>query len=547
MAIAVGLLWLALMPATALWDADEGYYARTAAEMLRSGQWLLPTYNGEIFAHKPPLGYWLMATGLWLFGETEVGARLFSAPAMAGAGVLTFLIGRRLFNDRAGLWAMGVLTTSLLGSYLGFSAMLDAVLLFSVTLSIWAYVELTWQPGRTWLRALVFGVGLGLSLLVKGPVGPAVVITTVVTSWLLLPRSQRLTVGPCVALVVASLAAAAVFLGWAIPANEASGGQLLSEGVGIHVFGRALAPMEGHGGSGPLGYVLTLPAYVPFLALGFAPWIIQLPVAARAVAAGTIGDRRARVILWSWTIPTFVMFTLAATKLPHYIFPLYPALAIMVGAWIEQATDTPPLFTRWLRAGTLLYACGGLLLAAAVMLAPTVRPAHPSWPVAMVCGLGVLGCVSAVTRLHWRDRARSAARVLIVGNTISIAALVWLIVPPLEPTIKLAKPMAAVVAAASGPQAEVYLAGFNEPSFVFYLGRPHDRAVRPIGASPEGVAVALADPGEMVLIVPRPLVALTQQAAGTRPLTIRGEFAAYNLNRGGRFDDLVVLHRAALR
>jgi 4-amino-4-deoxy-L-arabinose transferase-like glycosyltransferase len=195
-------LW-ALMPAHMLWDADEGYYARTAAEMLQSGNWLVPTYNGELFAHKPPLSFWLMAVGIWLFGEGEFAVRFFSAPAMAASAFLTFLIGRRLFDDRTGLWAMGVLATSLMGVYLGFAAMLDAVLLFTVTLSIWAYVEMTMRPGRALLMTAIFGTGLYLSLLAKGPVGPAVVITTVAASWLILPaasasRSARAWVSrPC--------------------------------------------------------------------------------------------------------------------------------------------------------------------------------------------------------------------------------------------------------------------------------------------------------------------------------------------------------------
>lgn len=298
LSVLVALFLLALMPAHMLWDADEGYYARTAAEMLQSGDWLVPTYNGELFAHKPPLSFWLMAVSIWLFGEGEFAVRFFSAPAMAASAFLTFLIGRRLFDDCTGLWAMGILATSLMAVYLGFAAMLDAVLLFTVTLSIWAYVEMTMRPGRALLMTAIFGIGLYLSLLAKGPVGPAVVITMVAASWLILPRAERIPFRQGLGLAAVSLLALAAFLGWAIPADRASGGDLMAEGLGTHVFGRALAPMEGHGGSGPVGYLLTLPAYLPFLLLGFFPWIIHLPVALRSFAAGAIGERRARILLW---------------------------------------------------------------------------------------------------------------------------------------------------------------------------------------------------------------------------------------------------------
>lgn len=532
-------LW-ALMPAHMLWDADEGYYARTAAEMLQSGNWLVPTYNGELFAHKPPLSFWLMAVGIWLFGEGEFAVRFFSAPAMAASAFLTFMIGRRLFDDRTGLWAMGVLATSLMGVYLGFAAMLDAVLLFTVTLSIWAYVEMTMRPGRALLMTAIFGTGLYLSLLAKGPVGPAVVITTVAASWLILPAAQRIPFRQGVGLAAVSLLALGAFLGWAIPADRASGGDLMSEGLGTHVFGRALAPMEGHGGSGPIGYTLTLPAYVPFLLLGFFPWIIHLPAALRGFAAGTIGDRQTRVLLWSWVLPTFAMFTLAATKLPHYIFPLYPALAIMVAATIVKAGDRPERLRGWLAGGGWLYLAGGLAAAAAVVASPLLLPAHPAWPVAIGFGLVLTAAVVAVSRALIGGRALAASRLLIVAAPLAFAGLFWLIVKPIEPAIKLAAPMASTVAEAAGTEAEIYLAGYGEPSFYYYLGHPHDRPVQRIAESEIGLSEALGNSRAVVLVAPRELMEQAAAMAGDRPIEIVGEFAAHNINRGGRFQAMVV-------
>ena len=543
--VLVGLFVLALMPAHMLWDADEGYYARTAAEMLQSGNWLVPTYNGEVFAHKPPLSFWLMAVGIWLFGEGEFAVRFFSAPALAASAFLTFLMARRLFDDRTGLWAMGVLATSLMSVYLGFAAMLDAVLLFTVTLSIWAYVEMTMRPGRAVVMIAIFGVGLTLSLLAKGPVGPAVVITMVAASWLILPKDLRIPFRQGFALAAVSLLALAAFLGWAIPADHASGGGLMSEGFGTHIIGRALAPMEGHGGSGPVGYLLTLPAYLPFLLLGFFPWIIHLPATLRSFWAGTIGDRRARVLLWSWVLPTFIMFTLAATKLPHYVFPLYPALAIMVAAFIVKSGDSTSRFPVWLKSGGWLYLAGGIATAAAILVSPFLLPEHPSVPVALACGLALLAVVVAVARAQIGGRVMTASKLLVVATPLAFAGLFWLVIKPVEPAIKLASPMAAAVAEAAGGESEIFLAGYGEPSFFFYLGHPHDRPVQRIGESEAGVAQALTDAGPIVLVAPREIIEQAQALAGGRPLQVVGAFAGHNINRGGRFQDMLVATRPA--
>ncbi|NMG39543.1 phospholipid carrier-dependent glycosyltransferase [Chelativorans sp. ZYF759] len=538
-------LW-ALMPAHMLWDADEGYYARTAAEMLQSGNWLVPTYNGELFAHKPPLSFWLMAAGIWLFGEGEFAVRFFSAPAMAASAFLTFLIGRRLFDDRTGLWAMGVLATSLMAVYLGFAAMLDAVLLFTVTLSIWAYVEMTMRPGRALLMTAIFGIGLYLSLLAKGPVGPAVVVTMVAASWVIIPRGERIPFRQGVGLAAVSLLALAAFLGWAIPADRASGGDLISEGIGTHIFGRALAPMEGHGGSGPIGYVLTLPAYVPFLLLGFFPWIIHLPAALRGFVAGSFGDRRSRVLLWSWVLPTFLMFTLAATKLPHYVFPLYPALAIMVAALIVQTGDRPDRLKGWLAGGGWLYLAGGLATGAAIATSPMLLPAHPSWPVALGLGIALAAVVVAVFRAQIGGRTLAASRLLIIATPLAFAGLFWLVIRPVEPAIKLAAPMASTVAEAAGNDAEIYLAGYGEPSFFYYLGHPHDRPVQRIRESEAGLEQALGDARAIVLVVPRDLMEQAAAMADGRPIEIVGTFAAHNVNRGGRFQEMTVARLPAI-
>lgn len=541
LAILLCLFLWSLMPALRLWDADEGYYARTAAEMLQSGNWLVPTYNGELFAHKPPLGFWLMAVGISIFGEGEFAVRFFSAPAMAASVFLTFLIGRRLFDCRTGLWAMGVLATSLMATYLGFAAMLDAALLFCITLSIWAYVELCWREGSPVALIVVFGLGMYAALLAKGPVGPAVIITTILFSSRFFPARQRLARAQLLVLAAVSILAFLAFLGWALPADRTSAGDLLSEGLGTHVIGRALAPMEGHGGQGPIGYLLSLPSYLPLLLLGFFPWVIHLPAALFASASGTLGDHRSRVLLWSWILPTVVMFTLAATKLPHYIFPIYPPLAIILAAHIVQRPTQSAQLTLWHRSGTVLYLLGGLVTAASIVALSQWKPVPDLGSLQLLFGIAIAVFVILIARAHANGRLLAASRLLMITTPMAFWGLFWLVIRPIEPSIKLAEPMARAVAESLPDQAEIYLAGYNEPSFYYYLNRPHNRPVKIIDATLMSLQQVFQDPRPFVLVAPRPLTEPMLTTAEGRSLKVVSTFSAHNLNRKARFQTMIVV------
>ena len=100
--------------AAALWDEDEPLYASCAREMLQRGDWVVPTFNGEIFPEKPPLMFWLMMGSFRLFGVTEFAARFWSAALGVGTALLTYHLGRLLFRAEVGLWAGLIVVTSII-------------------------------------------------------------------------------------------------------------------------------------------------------------------------------------------------------------------------------------------------------------------------------------------------------------------------------------------------------------------------------------------------------------------------------------------------
>lgn len=534
-----------LMPAVRLWDRDEAIYARTAVEMLQSGSLLVPSFNGEVFAHKPPLIFWLMALSIRVFGVNEFSVRIVSAVGMAGTGWLTFLLGRRMFCPRVGFWAMAVLLTSMMSIYLGAAAMLDAVLLLWITLAVWAFVELLYQPSRWPVLMPVFGAALALSQLTKGPVGPAVVGAMIVTTaWF--ARGQIPLKWPhYLGLAAAAAASFGVFLAWAIPANASSGGEMARMGLMTHVVGRALHPMEGHGGRGVGGYLAALLVYVPVILGGFIPWTIHLPGTLSALAGGRVGSRKERAILWAWIVPVFIMFSLAATKLPHYIFPLFPALALATAATLESLREGRLTAgdRSWLRRGTwffspLIFGAGLLLLAGPWFVLPPAD-ALPT----LASGMAFLALGWVAVRAQRTGQTEFVSRTLLPGFPMAVLVVVWTTVPRLDPLIKISPDIARVVRTAAGADTPVYMAGYTEPSLVFYLNRPVGSPVRTLSGPLENLAKEFGQTPGFVLVSTEAWFDRAGKLPLDPPVRELARFHAINTNARAKQEEVVVSGR----
>src|SRR5678816_2239565 len=107
-----GVVFFTNLGGARLWDRDEPRNAGCASEMLARGDWVVPVFNAELRTQKPVLLYWFIMTGYALFGDNAWGARIWSAALATGTVLMTYGIGRRLFNPTAGLWSGVVLATS---------------------------------------------------------------------------------------------------------------------------------------------------------------------------------------------------------------------------------------------------------------------------------------------------------------------------------------------------------------------------------------------------------------------------------------------------
>lgn len=550
LAVLIAVFLMILMPATMLWDRDETLYARTAVEMLGSGNFIKPTFNGEVFAHKPPMIYWLMALSFAVFGENEFAARFISAPALAGSAFVTYLIGRRMYDSRVGLWAMVVLATVTMGVYIGAAAMLDAALLFFICLALYAYVEMVYRPELGGRMMALFFVAILLSMFVKGPVGPAVVCSTILFSWLAMPRDARPPFARMAALAGLAIGAFGLFLTWVIPADVRSGGEFMTTGVGYHIIQRALTPLEGHGGSGVLGYLATMPVYIPVVLVGFFPWVMYLPAALARISRGDLGTLRARALLLSWVIPTFVLFSVAATKLPHYVLPIFPALAIAAAAMMvrlmeRETAGAPDPAGRWLVAGRWIYAGGGFSFVAALIVAPFVLPSEltllQTLPLALTIGVATTFALRALLRGGYVRANWIIAAVTPLGLVYTL----WVVVPAVEPMIKISRPIGDLVRANVTADTDVYMVGFAEPSLVFYVRNPHDRPLRGLPYNDAGFAEMSRLTGDVIVVSTLAAFESANALTPDAPLEEIGRFAAFNTNRGSRLQEIIVSRRVS--
>lgn len=520
-------LW-ALMPITQMWDWDEPLYARTGIEMFLSGNLVLPRFNDEIFAHKPPLGYWLMGLSAQVFGNTEFAARFFSAPLLAFGALMVGRTARLMFDQKVGEIAMTIVATALMSVYLGAAAMMDAPLFAGYALAVWAFVKIVLGKKLRFDLLALFSFGLLITLLVKGPVGPVLIGGMVLGAFAFLPKEDRPDWTGFLALTAAGIVAVMGFLLWFLPANAASNGALVREGLGIHIIGRALAPMEGHGGQGVLGFFLFLPIYIPVIFLGMLPWSVALPPAIGTVFRDM--GRRDRVLLLAWFLPTFIAFSIAATKLPHYIFPVMAPLSVAIAVWLNKSNVAAHLAGRV--AGLLTYlGLASALAYTAFAFSQAVSPWKMLTAAAIFGALGLLVLRGKLTA--------KAVPIWAAASLILMQGIYWLGLTEVDRLTKLSRALGQEIAANVPPDALVIHASYGEPSLIFYADRPIGQALVRVQPSDLGATVQ-ANPQGFAVLTTDDLAQLKAQSPQTILETLRA-VSAYNLNQSGQLQTVYLL------
>ncbi|MEM9674326.1 MAG: glycosyltransferase family 39 protein, partial [Bacteroidota bacterium] len=179
-------VYVAGIGANSIWTTHESYYAVAVREMLKSGDWLTITFNGELRFNKPPLTYWLMATSASIFGLKEWALRLPILLCSLGTLFVTYRLGAVLFSKEVGRWALLLMAVSLQFAWLKHYASPEIPLTFFFTLTLYGFARGIQDQQRGYL-VLAF-TALSFTLLVKGWPYFLVVYAVLVTFLLLYHR-----------------------------------------------------------------------------------------------------------------------------------------------------------------------------------------------------------------------------------------------------------------------------------------------------------------------------------------------------------------------
>lgn len=440
----------------ALWDEDEPRNAGCAYEMLQRGDWVVPTFNDELRTHKPIFLYWAMLTAYHLLGVSEFSARVASALMALISVLATYRIGWLLFGKETGFWSAIVLTSSLLFGVLGRAATPDACLIAATSVALVAFVEgvAASNGGRfpvsgagvsayylPWRYVVGFYAALGWAVLAKGPVGCVLPITGLVCFLVLVDRGPRLVslLAPGrwfrAAWMLRPQLGVWIFAVVAVPWYAAvawrTQGDWVSSFLGQHNLGRFLHPMESH--RGPVFY------YVPAILVGMFPWSVFLPIALwKAWQAKSSPLRPQLALCGCWVGVWVACFSLAATKLPNYVVPAYPMLAILIGRFLVEWQQSTGSEVRWVRYGLVTLGAVGMVFAGAVSslllvegAAPiperariALQPFESEWPLGLI---GLVLCGGAGWAL-WQLRRGHRQRVLWSVGAANVAFLALLFV-----------------------------------------------------------------------------------------------------------------------
>jgi 4-amino-4-deoxy-L-arabinose transferase-like glycosyltransferase len=317
---------------------DEPRYAEVAREMMLTGDWITPRLADIHWFEKPALSYWLMALGFQLLGVSEFAARLGNA-LFATAGVwLLYWFGRRVHSARFGYLNAAALLSAAFWPAFARAATFDLPLTVCLALALlafflWEQSAATEQPqnGYWYLCA----VAVGLALLAKGLVG-IILPAGIIGLYLSLARRWRVLWQPKL-LVVGGLLMLATAATWYGPMLARHGREFIDEFIIGHHLQRYTSNKYKH----------PQPFYFFFgiVLLGCLPWTTWLVASARRAlqdrrALLTEPSERLRLYLWCWVIVPLVFFSLSGSKLPGYILPVFPAVALLVGFELERAWET---------------------------------------------------------------------------------------------------------------------------------------------------------------------------------------------------------------
>jgi 4-amino-4-deoxy-L-arabinose transferase-like glycosyltransferase len=509
-------------------DRDEARFAQATKQMLERHEYIDIRFQDEVRYKKPVGIYWLQVaavktgealgvrdaqTTIWLY-------RLPSLLGAIGAVLMTYWAALAFVGRRTALLAGLMMASSILLGVEARLAKTDAVLLFMSVTAMGALARIYLASRRApdervgWRLPALMWTAMAGGMLIKGPLVLMFVGLTIATLGIA-DRSVRWvrSVRPLTGFLWMLLLVAP----WFIAIVAKSGDNFFVQSVGDDMLAKVTSGQEAHGA--PPGYYFLL------------FWITFWPGSVLAgLAAPTIWDARrepgARFLL-AWLIPSWIVFEAVMTKLPHYVLPLYPAIAILIAGIVEK---NGLWRNRWIEHGTVGWFLFPGAIAAAVPVVFFIMSRDlglVAWPFAAAAA--ILGLFA-----WWLFDADGPERALLRGMMASvfIAITVYAITFPMLPSLFPSEIVAREVRdkGCEAPQlASTYT--YQEPSLVLLLGTETKFTDGP------GAAEFLhGGTCRFALVDPRSERAFVQRAnaLGVR-FTLGNRIEGFNVSNGKRF------------
>lgn len=490
-----------------IWNPDEGRYISASLEMISpldgsTPDWAVPHLNTLPRLNKPPLVYWCGATLFKILGPSVTSARLVSALAAIGVLLLLWRLGAAAFGDKTGLLAALIWVSCALPFALARMLSTDMLLAFAMTLALFGIYKIATQKqaGIAVLNATaITGIGLGLALLAKGPVGVALPLS-ILAAWLLLiqikksqtPESEseasKLKSPPSFAtraLVLVSLAcliAGVLAAPWYLAVGRAH-----PEFLQKFVFGENVARL-----TGSTAYHDAKPFwfYIPVLIVSLLPWTLFLWPAFKNLCASLFtrekaawstpllgGQGAARWFLWLWACAVIVLFSISHTKLVTYILPALPPLALLIADAFTNRSGEKAV-RQAAKMTMLLLGLFALLLpilfSTPRLLADKIVTQSEAWPfVALMSAILILGIVGLWQALRAREGSsfalRAASTLVATGAVLFMALTAFMSrVAPYED----ASPMLIALRPFLQPGDKIVQFKTFQPSAMYYTDAP---------------------------------------------------------------------------
>lgn len=460
-------------------DRDEARYAQASVQMADSNDLLNIRYQDEARNKKPAGAYWAQTAMIKLFsrdGERRIWVqRLPSVLASLLSVLALYWGGSRLVGRDAAFIAAALLAVSTIFVFEGHIAKTDA-LLCATTTFVFASLGRLRRGGHKW-EVWVFWIALGLSIMIKGPIAPVLVILSLLSLWIweknLSWTRPLLSLGPIAIFIL-------IWVPWGIAIYAATDGVFFTESIGED-FGRKVTEGdEGHGA--PPGFHsamiwMTLWPASLFLLPAFV-------IALQKIKGGT-ETRLTQAIrfLICWSVPFWVLIELMPTKLPHYGLPVFPAICLLIGASLHVMRAKISYKKSRLIGGCVFILSTGLLLGALIYVQNHYGDGSNKTATYLISGLAGLSAIIAIAAL-WRQKINLALGAGVLSSWIFLTGSYGYLLPNISNFNTSERVLAELQTfAPNADSGDIHSPHYAEPSLVYHIGKNMDLKNREIDLS----------------------------------------------------------------